>query len=78
MQLAQLVEVLHKFTLTYPAKIITLHQGQLIVASDGEVSTTPCDDALVIWRGKIATRAAVYWLQQPNKAFQALTTAVKF
>lgn len=78
MQLAQLVEILHKFTLTYPAKIITLHQGQLVVASGGEVSTTPCDDALVIWRGKIATRAAVYWLQQPRKAFSALTTAVKF
>jgi hypothetical protein len=76
MQLAQLVDTLHKFTISYPAKIITLHQGQLIVASDGEVSTTPCEDNLMIWRGIMATRASVYWLQHPKKPFEALTTAI--
>jgi NAD(P)H-hydrate repair Nnr-like enzyme with NAD(P)H-hydrate dehydratase domain len=76
MQLAQLVEALHKFTITYPAKIVTLHQGQLIVAHDGEVSTTPCEDNLVIWRGLVATRAGVYVVQHPAKQFEALTSAV--
>ena len=77
MQLAQLVDALHKFTITYPAKIITMHQNHLIVAVDGEVSTTPCDDNLIIWRGTIATRAGVYLIQHPKKPFEALTTAVR-
>lgn len=76
MQLAQLVEVLHKFTITYPAKIATLHQGHLIVASDGQVSTTPCDDALVIWRGTVATKIAVNLIQHPQAPFEAMTAAV--
>lgn len=77
MQLAQLVDALHKFTITYPVKIITMHHEQLIVAVDGEVSTTPCNDNLIIWRGTIASRAAVYLVQHPNKAFAALTSAMR-
>lgn len=76
MQLAQLVDALHKFTITHPASIITLHQGHLIVARDGEVSTTPCEDNLIIWRGTVATRAAVYAMQHPSKMFAALTTSL--
>lgn len=76
MQLTQLVDALHKFTITYDAKIITLHQNHLIVADSGEVSTTPIDDNLAIWRGKIASYAAVYWLQNQTKPFEALTSAV--
>jgi len=76
MQVAQLVEALHKFTITYPASIITMHQNQLIVAKEGEVSTTPCEDNLIIWRGTIATRAGVYAIQHPQKMFEALSTAV--
>ncbi len=76
MQLAQLVEALHKFTITYPAKIVTLHQGHLLVAHNGEVSTTPCEDNLVIWRGLIASRAAVYLVQHPHQPFEALSAAM--
>lgn len=76
MQLSQLVDALHKFTITYPTRIITLHHNQLIVAHDGQVSTTPCDDNLIIWRGTIATRAGVYVVQHPNQPFEALTSAV--
>lgn len=76
MQLAQLVDALHKFTITYPASIVTMHHNQLIVAHDGQVSTIPCDDNLVIWRGTVATRAAVYLIHHPTKRFEALSSAV--
>ena len=35
--LVQVTEVLHKFTLSYPAKIVTLHNGQILVAVNGTV-----------------------------------------
>lgn len=76
MQLMQLVEALHKFTTTYPVTIVTFHQSQLIVASDGQVSTTPFDEPMAIWRGATATRAACYLLWNPTKPFESITTSL--
>lgn len=76
MQLLTLVETLHKFTISYPTTIVVFHQNQLLVAHDGEVSTTPWDDTMMIWRGSVATRASVYWLQNIQKPFQAITTSI--
>ncbi len=76
MSLMSLVEVLHKFTITYPIYIVTFHQNHLIVASDGRVSTTPWYDPLLIWRGSVATKASVYAMQHPAKKFEAITTSL--
>lgn len=76
MQLMQLVETLHKFTITYPVTIVTFHQNQLIVAHAGQVSTTPFDQPMAIWRGITATRVACYLLWNPNKVFETITTSV--
>lgn len=76
MQLMQLVEALHKFTITYPVTIVTFHQNQLIVAHDGQVSTTEFDEPMAIWRGITATRAACYLLWNPKKPFEAITTSI--
>ena len=62
MQLTNLVEALHKFTITYPINIVAFHKELLIVASGGEVTTTPCDDPMKIWKGDTATKTAVYYL----------------
>lgn len=62
MQLLQLVEALHKFTITNPCTILTLHKDTIIVASGGSVITQPWDQPMAIWRGTVATRAACYWL----------------
>lgn len=75
MQLTTLVETLHKFTITYPATIVTFHQEQLLVATGGEVSTTPWDDPLRIWRGSVATAASVYALQHAQ-LFEAITASI--
>lgn len=76
MQLQQLVEALHKFTITYPVSIATLHQDRLIVASSGDVTTTEWQNPMAIWKGTVATRAAAYWLWNQKKPLQATTTSL--
>lgn len=76
MQLINLVEALHKFTITYPVSIAVLHQDTFIIASGGEVTTTPWDNPMAIWRGNVATKAAVYWLWSPSKVLPATSTAI--
>lgn len=76
MQLTTLVETLHKFTITYPSTLVVFHQNQLVVAKNGQVSTTPWDEPMLIWRGSVATKATVYAVQHPTKTFEALTASL--
>jgi ADP-dependent NAD(P)H-hydrate dehydratase / NAD(P)H-hydrate epimerase len=76
MQLANLVEALHKFTITYPITIAVLHKDQLIVASGGQVTSTPWDNPMAIWRGNTSAKAASFWLWTPTKPLQAITASV--
>ncbi len=76
MDLIHLVESLHEFTLKYPANIIVKHQNQMIVATNGQVSTTNLETGLPIWQVSTAARASVWWLQNPRKPFEALTTSI--
>jgi len=75
MQLTNVVEALHKFSVTYPATVVTFHQNQLIAAQTGQVSSTPWENVMMIWRGSVAARASVYAMQQPRQLFQAVTTS---
>lgn len=75
MQLTNLVEAIHKFTITYPISIAVLHQDMLLMASGGRVTSTPCENAMRIWRGVTATNAAVYWLWNPSKPLESATTS---
>ena len=74
--LVQLVENLHEFTKRYSPAIITRHQHHYIVAMNGQVSTTPMHTEKPVWRIATAATASVWWLQNPSKTFEALTTAV--
>ncbi len=76
MQLSQLVEALHKFTITYPTAIMVLHQDTMVVAVSGDVVTMPWQNAMAIWRGSVATHAASYWLWHPTETLQAVTTSL--
>lgn len=78
MQVANLVDALHKFTTTYPATVVTFHQNQLLVAKNGTVTSTPWENPLIIWRGTTAAWASVYTLQHPKQTLPAITTAVLF
>lgn len=76
MQLQQLVEVLHKFTITYPVTIMTFHQAHIIVASAGQVTTTAWGNPMSIWKGTIAVQATTYLIWSPKRPLEAATTSL--
>lgn len=76
MQLAQLVETLHKFTVTYPVTIVTYHQDHIIVAHDAQVVTMKWSDPMQIWKGTVATKAATYWLWNPGKPLESVASSL--
>ncbi|MEO5627834.1 MAG: hypothetical protein ABIQ89_03005 [Candidatus Saccharimonadales bacterium] len=75
MGVAQLVEWLHEFSQTYKANLITYHNENIFVDVNGQISTSHVGDKET-WRVATASHVAVWWLQNPNKSFEALTTAV--
>ncbi|HZJ34872.1 MAG TPA: hypothetical protein VFD55_02580 [Candidatus Angelobacter sp.] len=76
MQLANLVEALHKFTISYPISISVFHKDVLLVASNGEVTSTPWTNPMEIWKGDTASTAAVYWLWNPSKTLESVTASL--
>jgi NAD(P)H-hydrate repair Nnr-like enzyme with NAD(P)H-hydrate dehydratase domain len=75
MQLLQLVEAMHKFTITYPVTIVTFHNSQLIVAHGGQVVSQEFDEPMAIWRGITAARASSYLLWNQSKPLEAIATS---
>ncbi len=77
MGLLQLVDTLHLFTSIYPIQIVVKHLDGLYVAIDGQVSTTKTSEDLEeSWRVRTAAHVAVWLIQNPDKPFQAATTAI--
>lgn len=76
MQLTSLVEAIHKFTITYPVTIAVLFKDQLLVASEGEVTSTPWDNPMAIWRGSVAAAASCYWTWNPKKPLESITASL--
>lgn len=80
--LLPVLETLHKFTLTYPATILTFHQDNVIVAHAGNLSTTHLVDTgyspIGLWNGQLAARVLALNLYNPNKAFEATTAAILY
>lgn len=74
------LETLHKFTLTYPATILTFHQENIIVADHGEISTTRLTDTdyspISLWSGQLAARVAALALYNPGQTFAAATASI--
>jgi NAD(P)H-hydrate repair Nnr-like enzyme with NAD(P)H-hydrate dehydratase domain len=76
MQLTQLVDALHKFTITYPCTIMVLHKEYIVIASGGDVTTTDWQNPMAIWRGSVAAKAASYWLWNPSSPLMAATASI--
>ncbi len=76
MGLLQFVDVLHEFTSQFTATVITQHVDNMFVATDGQVSTTSLTSPQKVWRVSTAAYAATWWLQNPSKPFEAMTTFV--
>jgi NAD(P)H-hydrate repair Nnr-like enzyme with NAD(P)H-hydrate dehydratase domain len=76
MQLTNLVEALHKFTISYPVTVAVFHNNSILVANNGEVTSTTYNNPMRIWRGQTATNAATYWLWHQKNALQSVTTSL--
>lgn len=76
MQLTQIVQALHAFTITYPVTIAVLHKESFLVAHNGKVTSTPWENPMAIWRGSVASRAASYWLWNPATPLEAVTASI--
>ncbi len=73
MALAQVIEALSRFAASCPSALITAHSGQIIVVYKDRISTTKSNQYI---GAGLAAYASVWQLQQPKKAFEALSTAV--
>lgn len=76
MDLLRFIDGLHNLTQQQAASIIVKHLDNLVVAVDGRVSTTKLAATSANWPGGTAAQAAVWWLQNPTKTFEALTTSL--
>ncbi len=81
--LIPILETLHKFTLSYPhVTFVTLHENNIIVAHNGQITTTNLVDtsysAFSLWSGQLAAKIAVLNLYNPNKSLEATTSAILF
>ncbi len=75
MMLSELVDTLHDWTTGNPGQFITKHADHFVVASGSQVSTTLAKDDQN-WQVELAAYVSVWWLQQPQKPFEASTSAV--
>ena len=78
--LIQVAEALHKFTLSYPTQIITLHNGQILIAKNGNVTVIPLEKTnytpLNFWFGELAAKIVALNLYNPNNFNDATATAI--
>ena len=80
--LIQIAEAFHKFTLSYPIQVVTLHGGQIIVAKNGKVVVVPLEKTgyspLTIWNGELAGKIMSLNLYNPDKFLEATVAALFF
>lgn len=73
--LVQAAEALHKFTLSYPVSIITLHNEQVVVAKNGIVKAVPMEKSgyspILFWQGELAAKILAMNLYNPDNFISA-------
>lgn len=82
--LLQVVEIIHKFTLSFESQIVTFHAESLIMSKNGKVFSCPQNSQiskgkispLRIWSGEIPTRTIVWQTWNPEKPLEASITGV--
>ncbi|MDR0887444.1 MAG: hypothetical protein LBM97_02025 [Candidatus Nomurabacteria bacterium] len=85
MPIMTLIETLHKFTISYPTSIITVHQqvGQepyFLVAKDGKIITMSIRYAkqsiISPWLGDLSAKISNFLIWNPTHQLEAITTAL--
>ncbi len=78
--LIQVIETLHKFTLSYPVSIITLHNNQIIIAKNGIIKSVPSESSnytpIMLWQGELAAKIAAMNLYNPDNFISATVAAI--
>ena len=78
--LVQVAEVLHKFSLSYPVKIITFHSGQILLAENGLIKAVPLEKTsyspITLWSGELAAKIVGMSLYNPNRFLEATINAI--
>ena len=77
----QLVETLHKFTLSFEMTIMTYHNEQIIMAQNGEIVTMSLRDTrytpINLWEGETLINAAILKLWNPAQdTLKCMATSV--
>jgi hypothetical protein len=75
MQLATVIDAMHKFTITYPITLAMIHNDHLIVASDGEVISQNNANMMDLINGTVAAKSATYLLWDPTKPLEAIASS---
>lgn len=73
MGLLQLVERLNEFNKLHTAHLVIIYESTIAVAVNGRISTTQIAEQSTT---QLAAHAATWWLQNPAKPYEALTTSV--
>ncbi len=78
--LMQVAEVLHKFSLSYPVGIITFHNGQILIAKNGNVKAVALENSgyspIMLWNGELAAKIVALNLFNPNSFEKATVSAI--
>lgn len=78
--LVQVAEALHKFTLSYPVSVVTLHNGLVLVAKNGAIKAVPVEKSgyspMMFWQGELAAKILAMNLYNPDNFLKATLAAV--
>jgi NAD(P)H-hydrate repair Nnr-like enzyme with NAD(P)H-hydrate dehydratase domain len=75
MDLLPLIEALHGLSETHGLKLVLKHFNTLIVSANKQICTLPESANSTKWAVRTAAYASVWWLQNPQKIFEALASA---
>ncbi len=76
MDFLRLITLLHEFTSINKVILVLKHLDTYFVAYEGKVSTTKVDQDAKAWRVKTAAHSIVWWLQNPAKPFEAISSSI--
>ena len=78
--LIQVADALHKFTLSYPTSIITLHNEQILIARSGEVKAVPLAKSgylpITFYSGELSAKIVALNLYNPDNFQNATISAI--
>ena len=82
MPLTSVIETLHKFTISYPLTLITLHSDQIIMAKASEIYTIRLDHTsftpLSLWTGMLPAKSAALATWNPQALLDVVTASINW